>query len=183
MDLPRGDASQRERQGLGRRRDLHDSLVPWPWTPGGWEPLGVTVSRQGPPCSPTASPVWAPPWSLSQPSPLPTPSRPGTAHSQEKVTGPLHSRQADLAVPSGWVSSLTQVSWALSSSMPQLQTLLPAEASPPGHVSSSAHWALTPSRQPSHPLNLPWGPSGNRPMEEGTLVHKPIALTLKRGRS
>ena len=42
MDLPRGDASQRKRQGLGRR-DLHDSL-----DPGGWEPLGVTVSRQGP---------------------------------------------------------------------------------------------------------------------------------------
>ena len=42
-----------------------------------WEPLGVTVSRQGPPCSPAASPAWAPPWSSSQPGSLPTPSRPG----------------------------------------------------------------------------------------------------------
>lgn len=72
-----------------------------------WEPLGVTVSRQDPPCSPAASPAWAPPWSSSQPGPLPTPSRPAhwscglpaMTHSQEMVTGPLHSRQADLAAP------------------------------------------------------------------------------------
>lgn len=44
---------------------------------------------------------------------------PAMTHSQE-VTGPLHSRQADLAVPSGWVSGLTQVSRALSRARPQL---------------------------------------------------------------
>ena len=97
-----------------------------------WEPLGVTVSRQGPPCSPAASPAWAPPWSSSQPGSLPTPSRPAHGSCRpagnDTLTGeghrPFALKTGRPGCPSGWVSGLTQVSRALSRARPQLQTLL-----------------------------------------------------------
>ena len=134
---PRGDATQKGNRGLERRWDLQDSLVAWPWTQASY--WGSFCPSRGLPRTPAAGPVWAPPWSTSQPrSPSPQPlgqhvcpvgllalgtlSLRGYETHTYKGHRPFAHKMGRLGcVTSGWVSGLTQVSCALSRARTQFR--------------------------------------------------------------
>lgn len=132
-----GDATQKGNRVLERRWDLQDSLVPWPWTQASY--WGSFCPSRGLPRTPAAGPVWAPPWSTSQPkSPAPHPLgqhvcpvgllalgtlslRGYETHAYEGHKPFAHKMGRLGCVTSGWVSSLTRVSCDLSRARTQFR--------------------------------------------------------------